>query len=241
MTLKYPLLSRLLHAPEDGFVPGRFNLFAGDYQADKNFLMFYSKDDIRLLVVPEDRLKMYLEAFASDYAGSDAEVIEQARTLEDGQLEAIGPIFLSLLDPDTFSLESQNAAGGYPLVKLDESHITALKALEEACEEIEWDHASLDYDDLSTAYGVLDGETVAALAHYLVYEGDIASIGVITNPDYRGKGLVTAVSVLAIRHALEAGCHVIYRTMGWNSSAIRVALKLGFSEAGDYYILRLKN
>jgi len=241
MSLTYPVLSRLLHTPVNGFTPGKFNLLAGAYQTEKNYLMFYSHRDLRLLAVPENRLETYRKAFPPDYAGSNADVVEQAKILENGQLEDTGPIFLSLLNPETFTKESQETVGGYPLVKLDKTHIPALKTLEAACKKIEWDHASLEYDNLSTAYGVLDGQKVAAAAHYLVFEGDIASIGVITHPGYRGKGLVTALSVCAMRHALDAGCHVIYRTMGWNTPAIRVALKLGFSEAGDYFILRLKN
>jgi GNAT superfamily N-acetyltransferase len=238
MTLDYSLLARLLYIPQQGVVPGRFTLLGGAHQSEHSYMCYYSHGDMRVLAVTEDRLAKYQQVFGADFSGTDAEVVEQVRAVESRQINDVGPIFLSLLDPSTFTLESQETVNGFLLVKLDETHIPALKALEAACKPIEWDHASLAYEDLSSAYGVLDGEKVAAVAHYLVFEGDIASIGVITHPDYRGKGLVTALSVRAIRHALGHGCHVIYRTMGWNTPAIQVALKLGFTVAGEYTVLR---
>lgn len=240
MTLDYTVLSRLMHTPQESFVPGQFTLLGGEHQTKHNFIRYYSHGNIRILSIPEDRLERYRRVFPPDYSGTDAEVVEKIRALEGGQLNDVGPIFLSLLDPDTFTLESPDTVRGSPVVKLDETHIPSLRELEAACKPIEWDHASLEYDDLSTAFGALDGEKVIAVAHYLVFEGDIASVGVVTHPDYRGKGLVTAVSVCAIRQALDNDIHVMYRTMGWNTPAIQVALKLGFEEAGEYWILRLE-
>lgn len=233
------VLARLLHMPQTDEHPGAFSLFSGGFQTERQYILFYSNNATQKLVVPHDRLSSYQQAFSAHFAGTDDEVIQRVRKLENDQLEVIGPIVLSVLDPETFSLKKQDAVNGFALVKLGERHIPALKDLETACKPIEWEHASLDYEDLSNAYGAVDGDKVVAVAHYLVFDGDIASIGVVTHPDYRGKGLVTALSVWTIRHALDAGCHVIYRTMGWNSPAIQVAHKLGFTDAGEYTLLKL--
>jgi hypothetical protein len=239
MTLNYSVLAQLLYVPWDRFSHSEFSVLVGEHQTARNYKMYYSNRGIRFLVVTEDRLNRYREVFSPDWISYYAEVVEIIRKLEGDNIEDIGPIFLCLLDPSKFILPDQISVCGYPLTKLDETHIPSLKELKVACKQLEWEHASLVFENLDTAFGALDGEEVVAVAHNLVFNGDIASIGIVTHPDYRSRGLVTALAVRAIHHALASCYHVIYCTMGYYQPAIRVARKLNFTPAGEYYMLRL--
>lgn len=104
-----------------------------------------------------------------------------------------------------------------------------LDDLKDACDSHEWSQSGLErYESERFAYFVKD--RLVAAARYDLWAVDAASIGVITHPDYRGKGYGRAVVSAAMAHALDAGHMVIYQARADNVGSIAISKALGCCE-----------
>lgn len=87
--------------------------------------------------------------------------------------------------------------------------------------------------DNDAVFGFIDNETLSCVADYYRWSNkDVADIGVLTAPDYRGKGVATTVVEALCRHALSNGLLPQYRCQLDNLGSIGVAEKLGFKRYG---------
>lgn len=64
-------------------------------------------------------------------------------------------------------------------------------------------------------------------------------IGVVTHPEFRGRGYGTAVASAAIERALRTTAVAEWRARSTNTASIKVALKLGFAPYGENLAVRL--
>ena len=101
-------------------------------------------------------------------------------------------------------------------------------------------HAFQRFDDfLERGFGfaALDGDKTAALvSSYLVYNGE-AEVDISTNPDYRRKGLATALCALFLLACAER--HLAPSWDAQNPESVGLAEKLGFTLDHSYEIFTL--
>jgi GNAT superfamily N-acetyltransferase len=83
-----------------------------------------------------------------------------------------------------------------------------------------------------------DGRVVAA-AGYEVWGGELAQVGVLTDPGYRGRGLGTAVAGAAVARAVAAGLVAQWRARPAIVGSRRIARTLGFVDLGWQLAVRL--
>lgn len=83
-----------------------------------------------------------------------------------------------------------------------------------------------------------NGKVVAACG-YEVWSGALAHIGVLTHPQWRGRGLATSVASSSVAHALEAGLVPQWRARCTLTASRRIARSLGFVELGRQLVFWL--
>jgi GNAT superfamily N-acetyltransferase len=83
------------------------------------------------------------------------------------------------------------------------------------------------------------GGRVVAAAGYEVWGGEVAQVGVLTDPRYRGRGLGTAVASAAVARAVAAGLVAQWRARAAIVGSRRIARRLGFVDAGWQLAARL--
>ena len=122
---------------------------------------------------------------------------------------------------------------------LDPEKMEALEELKRACSNLEWEHSSLNPESKNT-FGIFVQNKLVAAAHYLVFPGKLASIGVLTHPQYRFQGYAHKVALSTINHAITFGYQPHYQTIIENFPAISLSRKLGFNHFGYSCRLKLK-
>lgn len=157
-----------------------------------------------------------------------------ANALGDGVQRLGNILWQAALEPGDLPIPVDRAVR-----KLAGADLLLLKKLEEACHPTEWTHSCLGYNSSSTYGYIIDDEVVAA-AHCVMLHPGLASIGVLTHPQHRGRGYSTAVAHATVTQALEEGHSAHYQTMLENAPSIAVARKLGFKPFGLSRQLHLK-
>ncbi|MGD2026727.1 MAG: GNAT family N-acetyltransferase [Anaerolineales bacterium] len=127
--------------------------------------------------------------------------------------------------------EFQQQENAPEVIHLDSEKMEKLAALKQACSTLEWDHSSLNPDSKNT-FGIFVKNKLVAAAHYLIFPGKLASIGVLTHPEYRFHGYAQKAALSAINHAIANGYEPHYQTIIENFPAIGLSRKLGFSQFG---------
>jgi predicted GNAT family acetyltransferase len=87
-------------------------------------------------------------------------------------------------------------------------------------------------------YGTfVDGRLVTAASMYLWQETQLADLGVITLPEFRGRGLARRTVRALSAHALSEGCEPQYRCQLDNESSIALARACGFTPFGTWDVM----
>ena len=92
-------------------------------------------------------------------------------------------------------------------------------------------------------YGIRNGRTILSVAGIHVYSPRyrVAVVGnVTTHPDYRGRGLGTAVCARLCKELLQEVDHVGLNVKADNASAIASYMRLGFERIAAYEEFSLK-
>ena len=80
---------------------------------------------------------------------------------------------------------------------------------------------------------VKDGE-VASLCYAAAVAGGLAEVDVVTDPEFRGRGLATVVAQQFIRECLGRGVTPTWDCFAYNTGSMRLAEVLGFVERRRY-------
>lgn len=143
------------------------------------------------------------------------------------EIKVIGYIlYQSCLGP-----EFQQRALAPEAAHLDSDQMEKLDELKRACSTLEWDHSSLNPES-KNIFGVFIQNKLVAAAHYLIFPGKLASIGVLTHPEYRFHGYAHKAARSAMNHAITCGYQPHYQTIIENFPAIGLSRKLGFKQFG---------
>lgn len=147
--------------------------------------------------------------------------------------KVIGPAFQGFLAEPDF----QPIASFARLLQEDDA--LALAALRAACDEEEWEHSDIEIGK-QPLFGCFTDDRLIAVATYRVALGVAAFPGLITHPDFRGRGYGKAVLSRAIAHALDHELLPLYQTLMANKAAIAVAQSLGYQHYATHLAVRLR-
>jgi GNAT superfamily N-acetyltransferase len=145
---------------------------------------------------------------------------------------AVGPAFLGYTDSRHFKPTPSLAVR-----RLERGDRQSFEELREACDPEEWDHGGGAFE-LPSAGWFEDGR-VLAVAHYEVWGGAIAHVGVVAEPGARGAGRGHAVVSAITGVALAEGLVPQYRTLETNAPSLKVASDLGFEAYARTVSVRL--
>lgn len=104
----------------------------------------------------------------------------------------------------------------------------AFDRLREACTSHERALAQITLDD-PLVVGCFDGATLIGVASTLDISPDIADIGVLTHPEFRGRGIAVGLAVQLRNAVVKRGRIAQYTTMLSNHASVRTAEKAGFA------------
>jgi len=134
--------------------------------------------------------------------------------------------------------------GGYrPVAKRGCREVAAddaypLDVLRDACGMSDWAEAS--FDKVPALFGYFDDHRLVAASNLTGWRVGEDRIGVVTHPEFRGRGYGAAVASAATERALRATTVAEWRARGTNTASINVALKLGFTPYGENLAIRLR-
>jgi GNAT superfamily N-acetyltransferase len=144
-----------------------------------------------------------------------------------------GPAVLAYADVGCFK-----AGGGSGVATVDAGD-AGVVGLAAACGGDDADECSITEMTLPLSVVRAGGQVVAA-SGYEVWHGELAQVGVLTHPRYRGRGLGTAVASAAVARALAAGLVAQWRARPVIAASRRIARTLGFVDVGRQLSLQLR-
>ncbi|HEY0076947.1 MAG TPA: GNAT family N-acetyltransferase [Abditibacteriaceae bacterium] len=146
--------------------------------------------------------------------------------------KVIGPAFQGFLLETDFQSVSSDAR---LLTNQDEKALADLRA---ACEQDEWEHADIEMER-HPLFGCFENECLVAVATYRI-ESEVAAFpGLITHPEFRGRGYGKAVLSKALEHGVNHDLLMLYQTLLTNKPAIAVAQTLGYRLYATHLAVRL--
>jgi predicted GNAT family acetyltransferase len=145
----------------------------------------------------------------------------------------IGPAYQAYLEPANFRPLPSTAR---LLTAEDEE---ALHRLSLACEEEEWESSTIEADHQPN-FGCFENDQLVAVANYRMWSQTAAMPGVITHPQFRGRGYAKRVLSAATAHGLDNGFLMLYQTLQSNTPAIATAQSLGYQPYASHLAVRLR-
>lgn len=114
----------------------------------------------------------------------------------------------------------------------------ALQQLAAACGEQAWEHSGIGGAD-QMVFGVYLGDMLVGAGMGEPRAATLLYIGIITHPDYRGRGYGRAIVSAITAHGLELGLVPWYQTLAANIPSVAIARALGFSQYAETLAVRL--
>lgn len=146
---------------------------------------------------------------------------------------SIGPAFQGFLRPERFS-EAYAVAGIRKLRPGDAAMVSLLQA---DCPS-EWTTSGLD-EAGAWQHACVEGDKITAMAGYRARSNEAGEPCILTHPQFREQGQGTAVASAVVRDALARSKLLLYQTLDSNSSAVRIALTLGYERYATHIAVRL--
>jgi len=162
-----------------------------------------------------------------------------------GVLEALQRAGVAMNDPDhLFYLTaaeqldvSKNAPAPGATRQLDEEDAHQFSELEEAAPADDLDEAFVELDHW-LAFGSFEDSRLVCAASMIPWRGTrLADLGVITLPQYRGRGLATRTVRALSARALSQGYEPQYRCQLDNEASVALASAAGFSRYGTWHVI----
>ena len=202
------------------------------YQIDRMSVVRMAPSLAKQTRLPDDYDRTYGSLTADDIQGL---VPEKYR------VEVESTLLDCYLDPKDF--KSFSVRGDFTTRRLDaEKDYLSLMSLYEASTEDDLDYAAIDIDKPDPViYGIFAERQLAAYASHRYWEDVIADIGVLTHPNYRGRGLGKAVVAALCEWCIENEVVPMYRVFSNLVHSLRLSQALGFREMVIIETLKLVN
>ena len=182
--------------------------------------------------VPSKLLKVMRARCAGLTVGHFQEPETTEAVFADWLSMTVGPAFQGHLVPGEFA--------PYPLTyvrRIVPEDGTCLQRLKTTVDPVEWEYSALAVDDQTVFGCFLDGLLVSACKNLMRSE-DAADHGVVTHPNYRGRGFGKAAVSASVSHALDQDYLVIYQTLTSNAASVKIAQSLGLRQYGQSLAVR---
>ncbi len=193
--------------------------------------LFVSKNGFNISI-PSLRFKQIEEKLSHVYDQPIQTITDIINPLKN-EIKKVGYVLYQACPIDDFDYSNEPDS----FVHLGSEDKSKFQGLKEVCSETEWGHSCLNLDSENT-FGILKQGTLVSAAHYLIFPGKLASLGMITNPNYRTQGYAQQATIGAIKHALNCDFNIHFQTLLENTAAIKLSKKLGFDQFG--YSCRLE-
>jgi len=179
-----------------------------------------------VISVPPARFAPAVALFAGHRprAAFDGDVLRQVFPLRGSTV--IGPAWMGNADRTDF-----HAADSRDTRLLAYQDAAALRALEAACDPVDWEHSGIDADH-DLLFGRFHGPVLVAAGTGRRKGEGVLDIGIVTHPGYRGHGYGRAVVSAMTTYGLVHGHVMRYRTLQANVPSFRIARALGYQEYG---------
>jgi GNAT superfamily N-acetyltransferase len=145
----------------------------------------------------------------------------------------IGPAWVGYADGSDF--RPAPTRGTRPLTDQD---LPELQRLAAACGPTAWEHSGID-PARPPVFGCFAGDMLAAAGMLERWGDQLLHVGIVTHPNYRGRGYGKAVVSAMTAHGLAAGGVVQYRTLQANLPSVGIAQALGFQRFALTLAVRL--
>jgi RimJ/RimL family protein N-acetyltransferase len=113
-----------------------------------------------------------------------------------------------------------------------------LQRLAAACDRTAWEHSGID-PARPPVFGCFAGDRLAAAGMLERWGDRLLHVGIVTHPDYRGRGYGKAVVSAMTAHGLATGGVLQYRTLQANLPSVGIAQALGFQRFARTLAVRL--
>ena len=100
-----------------------------------------------------------------------------------------------------------------------------------------WEDSAIGPEKTTFGFFVND-RIVAACLLGLMWAEQVANIGLITEPEFRGKGYAKRVCQAASKFGEAVGYLMLYQTLLSNDAAVRVAERAGYKQYGTHLAVR---
>ncbi len=121
--------------------------------------------------------------------------------------------------------------------RLTEEDVDAFAALAAAAPENDLDEAFVELDHWLVFGTFVEGRLAAAASMFPWRGTRLADLGVITLPEYRGRGLARATVLAMAAEALDRGYEPQYRCQLDNAPSVALALASGFRRFGEWTVI----
>lgn len=177
----------------------------------------------------------------SPLLGEQLEVRALHDVSEAGILSALSEADVQLHDADNlyyFGDAARAQLAGHPnavgVRQLSASDAAAFERFESQASEQDREDAFVELDHW-TVFGAFEGELLVAAASAYPWHGSrLADIGVLTLPEFRGRGHARAVVRALARAAITAGYEPQYRCQLDNAGSIALAASAGLTSYGTW-------
>lgn len=167
--------------------------------------------------------------------GTDADPLFQPEALRrlfgDAVDRVIGPAFVGYLGAEPAADPEVRA--------LTAADVPALERLRDACTAEEWEHAGIEPGG-PDVFGLVAAGEVACAGRLALWGAELADLGILTHPAFRGRGLGRRVVRTMAAAARSRGYVPQYRTLYSNAGSLAVGKAAGFREWGRTLAVRLR-
>jgi RimJ/RimL family protein N-acetyltransferase len=207
-------------------------LYKTENRNEDSFIIFWPVGQhlvLEFAPAAEDAVKQLMEQFPEDHVV----------TIDDfkrawGDVETSG---MPMYAMDAAEFRPFYVSPPYTVRQLTPDDQPAFDAFLAQCSEEDKDEGDVAIDHM-IAFGVFDGERIAAAGSVFIWRGFI-DIGILTDPAYRKKGFGKALVSTCVAHYLNGGKVVGYRHDVNNIGSRGIAEGLNFTYYGDADMLKM--
>lgn len=207
----------------------------GPRLADYHGVYVWQMEDTTIISTPPE----WVLATQADVAGQAPATLRDPtfwRAVLGASIERIvGPSYQGYVDAATF----RPALFALHVRRVEPADLPALERLVAACPPQEWADSAIRLDHTPIFALERSGELLAAASA----PGDgpeVASVGVITHPAWRGRGYGAAVVSALTADRLAEGIILHYQTLRANFASVAVARSLGYQDLATALGIRLQ-
>ena len=225
-------ISEFFQCTKEEFYSGNDIVLPHKYWVNYNGAFIMKISNKYIFSVADKYISIFNQVANNDFNLYNEEAIK--KELKNLNIKYIGPAWIGYLVNEIKS-EIPDTIKVLDLSK--EENQILLNELKDKCDEIEWSHSGIDNKSELVVVQYYENKIVAA-ADYHMWGKNIAHIGVITNPEYRGKGFAKNVIAGVSKEIFLKGLIPQYRTLSSNIGAIKAAEACGFKQYAVHISLR---